>query len=327
MFCGFFVPLLFFSSQCYDPDTSSESKDDWVCRCPAPSVGSSTAGPATCKFIGECQEPSISEVCTNAEQTCIDTDVAHVDTWVCSCVAPYTGLNGLMGPAKCGIDECRAECSHCEMGVCSDADQDCYDPDVTVESDWVCRCKGSGEESVAAAAVCTGIVCATQDNEQCVEAPECVYDSFYGICSPVPFNGTNGTEMGAPVLDGDDDDCTFWECWWWLLLLLLLCCCLLLAFLLFRCRQKQQQNDMDDDKWNKQFQANVDEDDAAYGMVCLQLPTPPSRSPPLPQPLPIQSTLTKPSLGHINLLCPQRFAPLFYRQRFSPTFILLLPLF
>ena len=269
---------------CFDPDTTAESKDDWICRCPAPAVGSATMKPAECVFVGECAKPEVAAVCIAVEQTCVDTDVAQDGTWVCSCVAPKTGTNGLMGPAECGIDECQAECKTCEQGVCKEAGQDCYDPDVTVEGNWMCACKGgtAGNKTTMAPAVCTGVVCATLGADECTAAPECVYESFYGLCDYVrsaPEWNTTAPVPARPIgEDGDDDDCTFWECWWWLLLLLLLCCCLLLAFLLFRCRQKKQDNDMDDEKWNKQFQAEVDDNDDGYGMVCREthFPTPPT---------------------------------------------------
>ena len=258
---------------CFDPDTTAESTNDWICRCPAPAIGSATMKPAECVFVGECAKPEIAAVCIAVEQTCVDTDVAQDGTWVCSCVAPKTGTNGLMGPAECGIDECQAECKTCEQDVCKEAGQDCYDPDVTVEGNWMCACKGgTGNKTTTAPAVCTGVVCATLGAEECTAAPECVYESYYGLCDYVRSAPEwNTTAPARPIGEGeDDDDCTFWECWWWLLLLLLLCCCLLLAFLLFRCRQKQQQNDMDDDKWNKQFQAEVDDNEDGYGMVCRE---------------------------------------------------------
>ena len=259
---------------CFDPDTTAESTDDWICRCPAPAIGSAVMKPAECVFVGECAKPEIAAVCIAVEQTCVDTDVAQDGTWVCSCVAPKTGTNGLMGPAECGIDECQAECKTCEQDVCKEAGQDCYDPDVTVEGDWMCACKGgTGDKITAAPAVCTGVVCTTLGAQECTAAPECVYESYYGLCDYVRGAPEwNTTAPARPIGEGeDDDDCTFWECWWWLLLLLLLSCCLLLAFLLFRFRQKQQQNDSDDNKWNKQFQAQIGDDENDYGLVCASL--------------------------------------------------------
>ena len=87
---------------CFDPDTTAESTDDWMCRCPAPAVGSAVMKPAQCVFVGECAKPEIAAVCTDVGQTCIDTDVVQDNTWVCLCVAPETGVNGIMGPAQCG---------------------------------------------------------------------------------------------------------------------------------------------------------------------------------------------------------------------------------
>ena len=87
---------------CFDPDTTAESTDDWMCRCPAPAVGSAVMKPAQCVLVGECAKPEIAAVCTDVGQTCIDTDVVQDNTWVCLCVAPETGVNGIMGPAQCG---------------------------------------------------------------------------------------------------------------------------------------------------------------------------------------------------------------------------------
>ena len=87
---------------CFDPDTTAESRDDWMCRCAIHAVGSAVMKPAQCVFVGECAKPEIAAVCTDVGQTCIDTDVVQDNTWVCLCVAPETGVNGIMGPAQCG---------------------------------------------------------------------------------------------------------------------------------------------------------------------------------------------------------------------------------
>ena len=87
---------------CFDPDTTTESTDDWMCRCAIQAVGSAVMKPAQCVFVGECAKPEIAAVCTDVGQTCIDTDVVQDNTWVCLCVAPETGVNGIMGPAQCG---------------------------------------------------------------------------------------------------------------------------------------------------------------------------------------------------------------------------------
>ena len=228
--------------------------------------------PATCTFVGECEVEANAKVCRDAEQTCIDTDVAADNTWVCSCVAPQTGYNGLMMPGKCGTNECTAECPSCAGDTCAKAGQDCYDPDVTALNDWECRCKGAqvGEAGTAAAAVCTGVVCSSLLAETCAQEPECVYETYFGLCTDVVhvYNATaENATLGAPDREGDsDDDCDdFFACWWWLLLLLLLSCCLAAAFLL--CRRRQQENDADDEKWNKQFEAEVkDEQEQDYAM-------------------------------------------------------------
>ena len=116
-------------------------------------------------------------------------------------------------------------------GVCVAEGQTCVDPDQSKEGDWVCQCVAPmhGENGQMQSAVCFA------EGE----------------------NATNITR-NAGSIDGDsddDDDCIL--CWLLPLLLLLCCCCLLLAFLL--CKRRQNQNEADDEKWNKHFEADTND--------------------------------------------------------------------
>ena len=93
------------------------------------------------------------------------------------------------------------------------------------------------------------IRCKWADSDKCVPIA-------LGGWTPTPTEW--GSIRGAPPGEGDDDDC--WWCWLLLALLLLCCSCCILAFLLLRRKQKSQATEADDEKWNKQFEAQVDED-------------------------------------------------------------------
>ena len=225
----------------------------------------------------------MSAVCTDAGQTCIDTDVATPGTWVCSCVAPTKGTNGAQAPARCGTDECLAECATCAQGVCKEAGQDCFDPDLSVSSDWMCVCRGSTAKATGAAAVCgDAVVCTPLDRDACTAAEACVYDTSFGRCDFAKLNLTsapldNETNITNPnnaasVSSGEDDDCSFLECWWWLLLilLLLLSCSIIAAILLYR-RHKKNEGWTQDNKYNRQFEQDGGKlDESEYGMVCTR---------------------------------------------------------
>ena len=291
---------------CYDPNPAADGLDDWECRCPFPSVGTATKAAATCSFTGECASPSVHRVCTEAGQTCVDPDVSTDDDWVCVCVAPHLGENSRGVPALCGINDCTATCEKCELGACAAVGQRCIDPDAAIEGDWLCACpiEGMGEPTAGQPAICAGTVeCSAAEFEhQCVHlsAAQCLWDDFLGQCvhvtpplcvgfeqtecnvnemcvwedSCVPAgpitaeteapegNTSNATRFSASETGEDDDDCVL--CWLLPLLLLLLCCCLLLAFLL--CRRRQNANEAEDEKWNKQFEAEIEEGERQENM-------------------------------------------------------------
>ena len=89
-------------------------------------------------------------------------------------------------------------------------------------------------------------------------------DLLAPLCKPIALGGWTPTPTewggmaGAPPGEGDDDDC--WWCWLLLALLLLCCSCCILAFLLLRKKQNAQATEKDDERWNHQFEAQVDED-------------------------------------------------------------------
>eukprot|EP01060_Flectonema_neradi_P019146 TRINITY_DN2614_c1_g4_i3.p1 TRINITY_DN2614_c1_g4~~TRINITY_DN2614_c1_g4_i3.p1 ORF type:complete len:3253 (+),score=710.66 TRINITY_DN2614_c1_g4_i3:479-10237(+) len=151
---------------CRDPDTSTQSLNDWICECVPPSNGSSIASTATCIFDGECS--AYSTTCTTAGQTCIDNSPAFGD-WECVCVQPRTGSPAVMKAATCILDECTLYGT-----ICTNAGQICVDPNVSpsLVNDWECRCTGGTTgQSIASVASCV--------NDECMQA------NISKICSDV----------------------------------------------------------------------------------------------------------------------------------------------
>eukprot|EP01063_Lacrimia_lanifica_P032329 TRINITY_DN550_c1_g1_i4.p1 TRINITY_DN550_c1_g1~~TRINITY_DN550_c1_g1_i4.p1 ORF type:complete len:4792 (+),score=837.30 TRINITY_DN550_c1_g1_i4:378-14378(+) len=129
---------------CADPDMSTDG--DWECRCTAPRTG--VAGkqqPAECR-LDECasvcshcaQLPgSSTHVCRGVGQECVDPNKADWSSgdWLCKCTE---GQGQRMGAvAKCAVDECAAPEN---SRVCTMAEQECVDPDLSQPLDWRCRC-------------------------------------------------------------------------------------------------------------------------------------------------------------------------------------------
>ena len=168
---------------CFDPNTNEASSGDYKCRCPAPASGEAVASAATCTFTGECSDMAKSKVCTDAGQTCLDPDTSVDGDWMCACVAPKSGLHGKQAVAECGTNECTAHCPTCEEGVCAEANQLCVDPDVTVESNWLCRCVApkTGEDVTMAVATCAGLACAEiKEEPTCTMEATCMWDNVVG---------------------------------------------------------------------------------------------------------------------------------------------------
>ena len=150
------------SQTCTDKNTSPSSLGDWVCECPAPSVGMSVASEATCS-IDECIENG--PTCSKVGQLCTDpnTNPLSVGDWTCSCVAPSTGI-AVASPATCAH---QGECIP-YSSVCTSQGQSCSDPRQGT-GDWMCSCvlPAVGTPSTATAADCSldecqfGIKCPT----------------------------------------------------------------------------------------------------------------------------------------------------------------------
>ena len=173
--------------QCQDVDMTKAG--NWECKCPAPATGSAVAGVATCNYDGECGDAAIAAVCTNVQQTCVDTDKATPDTWMCSCVAPYSGANSVMAPATCTIDECVATCPTCAQNTCP-VGQTCKDSDTSSTSlnDWSCTCDVGTGTAAGAAAVCVldecivqGTTC-TASSQLCVDPNTAVSSQGDWVC-------------------------------------------------------------------------------------------------------------------------------------------------
>ena len=165
---------------CQDPNQSSGSMGDWVCNCPAPSVGQSVASAAKCKFVGDCEKEAVSSVCTAKGQTCVDPDVKVAGDWMCECVAPQVGPSANQTAATCTLDECTAVCATCaqkpgsQTHVCTAAEQSCVDTNKGTGStgDWKCVCAKPGKgEQMGAAATC--------------EVNECLNEGNHNICAAV----------------------------------------------------------------------------------------------------------------------------------------------
>eukprot|EP01059_Diplonema_ambulator_P033987 TRINITY_DN7402_c1_g1_i14.p1 TRINITY_DN7402_c1_g1~~TRINITY_DN7402_c1_g1_i14.p1 ORF type:complete len:6208 (+),score=1187.89 TRINITY_DN7402_c1_g1_i14:70-18693(+) len=134
---------------CYDPQQSPSSLNDWTCKCIAPAVGSEVGKPAVCTFQGECV--AHSSTCTNASQTCRDSDITRDNDWECVCAPPLSG-SATVGAAQCVLNECDTH-SH----VCTSAGQVCHDTDTATTSlnNWECQCVYPAAGSARAkAAVC-----------------------------------------------------------------------------------------------------------------------------------------------------------------------------
>eukprot|EP01059_Diplonema_ambulator_P014179 TRINITY_DN2502_c0_g1_i2.p1 TRINITY_DN2502_c0_g1~~TRINITY_DN2502_c0_g1_i2.p1 ORF type:complete len:4005 (+),score=573.78 TRINITY_DN2502_c0_g1_i2:787-12801(+) len=122
---------------CNDPDHSVMG--DWECTCDPPFKGSETAGNATC-LLDECDKNK--NTCHVEGQSCIDTntDPTSTNDWICRCVPPATGADGVMSPAMCTqVGECVVNAP-----ICTAVNQSCNDPIawtmMDIKGDWECKC-------------------------------------------------------------------------------------------------------------------------------------------------------------------------------------------
>ena len=197
-------------------DTNFGTADTWLCKCKPPSTNEAHLALADCSF-DECTEPCTNcenDACTNAGQTCVDTDLLAVGTWTCTCKAPATGDKQL-GVAVCTLDECTV------TTVCTDQDQDCSDMDTAERSrdDWVCKCKLPllGKATAAAAACvldeCTQTCPTCEGGTTCQPAQQTCLDpdtsgtsigDWYCACSAPQTGDSRATPTTAATCQFDE---------------------------------------------------------------------------------------------------------------------------
>eukprot|EP01060_Flectonema_neradi_P011198 TRINITY_DN182_c0_g1_i1.p1 TRINITY_DN182_c0_g1~~TRINITY_DN182_c0_g1_i1.p1 ORF type:complete len:1186 (+),score=325.03 TRINITY_DN182_c0_g1_i1:1699-5256(+) len=123
---------------CYDKVTTCPPNNDFQCECPPPTSGVMTGSAADCT-VDECVENGAT--CTAVGQTCKDPNTTKLHDWECWCPPPSVGI-AITQQAKCVLDECVQTCPTCAGTTCSDANQECEDPNTSVQStnDWLCKC-------------------------------------------------------------------------------------------------------------------------------------------------------------------------------------------
>ena len=222
------------SQDCVDPDKTMLG--NWECRCRAPAVGSQALAPATCTgTVDECI--ANGPTCTPATQDCVDNDFNTDDDWECVCRAPATGATQVAMAATCtvpAVDECVAN-----GDTCTNADQDCVDPDINALGDWECRCRapGLGTQITGVVAICMVDECDTitacdAANQDCVDPDKTMLGNWECRCRApavgsqalapatctVPAvdeciaNGATCTPATQDCVDNDFSTADDWEC-------------------------------------------------------------------------------------------------------------------
>eukprot|EP00755_Sulcionema_specki_P011652 Sspe_Gene.49514::Locus_26804_Transcript_1_1_Confidence_1.000_Length_3163::g.49514::m.49514 len=137
-------------------------------------------GPASCDPVGLCKQHG--KVCTDVGQLCREATVDGIDTWQCECTGAATGAPGVMRPATCEVDECKARCPTCaDRGagnVCTQAEQRCVDDDKSpgALSNWRCVCYAPAKGSaLTKEAECKVDECDTNE-KTCTEAGQLCED-------------------------------------------------------------------------------------------------------------------------------------------------------
>ena len=192
---------------CFDPVKLPGTLGDWECHCMPPATQVATGAAAVCQLVGECDDPTISDVCTSAGQSCVDPSVTTMNDWMCECVSPSTGATQLRGAAECQLDECRADCGTCAHGACARANQECVDTNldpVTGLSTWECRCVApqSGSEALAPAE-CTVDECAlygstcTAADQDCQDPDAATRSDWLCVCRAPGVGQATGAAAGC----------------------------------------------------------------------------------------------------------------------------------
>ena len=198
---------------CEDPNPLFGILNDWVCKCPPPSLMKAIGGVATACPVDECLLHGY--VCQADHQTCVDPDKAETSRgdWVCHCTSPYAGV-AIAGVAECTVDEC-VKHGH----VCTGEGQTCKDPDQSANSigDWVCSCQPPAPQTaVAQAAVCMHVgecndpvvagVCESK-GQSCEDPDITVLGDWRCLCT-LPSHGVSQTAGAATcVLDECSNIC------------------------------------------------------------------------------------------------------------------------
>ena len=208
--------------ECEDPSPKTDSLNDWVCKCPPPSLGTNIGGPVAKCVLDECvvvcttcaDKDGKGNLCESAGQTCEDPDkdVSSTNDWMCKCKAP-SHTTAVANIAKCEEDECEVNGVKCTQG------QLCVDPDQLNSNDWYCECVAPATGSqVGGAALCEedeckqkGEVCVTS-GQTCTDPDTTVLGNWVCECI-APDTGNPGQQKPAfctPVdvcKDGGDKVC------------------------------------------------------------------------------------------------------------------------
>eukprot|EP01063_Lacrimia_lanifica_P036730 TRINITY_DN736_c3_g2_i1.p1 TRINITY_DN736_c3_g2~~TRINITY_DN736_c3_g2_i1.p1 ORF type:complete len:1958 (+),score=249.35 TRINITY_DN736_c3_g2_i1:76-5949(+) len=101
---------------------------------------------------------------TCAGQACVDSQKQNDHTWECQCILPEVGVAVPLARASCSLDECQVTAN---AVVCTQQMQDCRDPDMDFDDNWLCVCRApaKGAGRAAAAGVCEELTPATDVNE------------------------------------------------------------------------------------------------------------------------------------------------------------------
>ena len=224
------------------------------------------------------------------EQKCVDPDKTTSGDWYCECLPPQVGKGEAMSLASCtGV---RCSDFHDEPVKCNELDGCFHDGVACTTSPPVIGCARWNNDNVT----CDNQADCYHNDTLCLDKPptngcgrwnndpstcnlqqRCFHNGVLcvGVRTLTPTLtltlSTNDSNIFGAALGDDDDDCG----WWCILLIILaiLCCFLILAALWWR--RRKNAGDVDDEKWNKQFHAQVDENVEGDPMDADDAPTTP----------------------------------------------------
>eukprot|EP00755_Sulcionema_specki_P017122 Sspe_Gene.63654::Locus_36747_Transcript_2_2_Confidence_0.667_Length_6369::g.63654::m.63654 len=187
---------------CFDGNMSTDSRGDWVCRCPNTNV-SSTGSVASCD-VDECA--ANGAVCASAGQVCVDPSLGTLADWECRCAAPANGTAGVASPAVgCTLDECRVPPFPCPGQTCRDP----Y-PEPHMRGDWVCACSppAVGEEVGVTVATtcrldeCSAVTCPPFQRCSDPDHSPAMLNDWKCHCTVGTMNATGGCTLDECALHG-----------------------------------------------------------------------------------------------------------------------------